>query len=105
EWFRDLPIDDQVLLGVLYVEAQDLPTEWIEHIARRRGCDASVVVAQLDERAAAQANARKRIIDELDQRATRLCRLLERRTVVRAAMATRGEHPSSAEDVALSPER
>lgn len=104
QWLVALPLDDQLLLALMYVEAHDLPPTLVKLIARRRAAEVEAVARELDARASVQSEARRQIQRELDERIERTARIQERILRVKAAMQERGD--GDVTDVeSLSPDR
>jgi hypothetical protein len=91
EQFSTLPKDDQLLLGIYFVETSELPLAWVELIAQRRGVPLADVEAELAARASDQGDARRRLTHEYDERVERIERLQHRILQVRAVAMERGD--------------
>jgi hypothetical protein len=103
ERFSTLPADDQLLLGIYFVETSELPLSWLELIAQRRGVPPADVEAELAARARDQGEARRKLMLEYDNRTERIEQLQRRILQVRAVMTERGD-ARAARATALSKE-
>ncbi len=102
-WLEELAPDDQLLLGTLFVEANELPKHLMELLAKRRAVDVGDLQDELNVRSDDQAGKRQELQQELDGRAARIFSL--QRVVGRVRAVTRQRGDFQAEPSELSNEQ
>ncbi len=86
-WIGDLPVDDQLLMHVLYAEALELPAEMVDLLAKRRVIESTELLEELEARASAQQGKRTEWEHELNKRSETIHAVQHRLRVVDAMIS------------------
>ncbi len=104
QWLGELPVDDQLLMHILYAEALELPQSMLVLLAKRRAVDAAAIKREIEGRATAQQGKRTEWERELNSRSETIYSVQHRTRIV-SAMISECDYQRAEVPAQLSAER